>query len=96
MKPGRRLSGLQKQVLGLYRTCLRAAVDKDPAADKVSGPWGFLQAPAAGFVRSEFRRQAAAIDRKDVERIEYFIRLAEKKLESLDGASVSTVQVVRR
>ena len=72
-------SGIQKQVLALYREGLRAA-RLLPATS--SGP-------AAAFIRAEFREKAASVDRMDFQRIEHLLRSARKKLDALRGKDVS-------
>ncbi len=94
----KRLSGLQKDVLALYRRCLRAAISKGDEQAKVS---------AVGFVTQEFRKnvsfarlqpthvsvafhaQATTVKRSDVQRIEYLIRKGVKQLETFSAADVS-------
>ncbi|KAA0147557.1 hypothetical protein FNF27_02403 [Cafeteria roenbergensis] len=82
-----RLSGLQRDVLALYRECLRAARAK-PSAD----------ARQAGheYVRAKFREHAS-IRRADFMRIEFLIRQGRKQLDmfgrpDVDGFAVSTVR----
>ncbi len=69
-------SGIQRQVLALYREGLRAARQM-PAASA---------APAAAFIRAEFREKAASVDRLDFQRVEHLLRAARKKLDSLKGS----------
>ncbi|CDP00907.1 unnamed protein product [Coffea canephora] len=70
---GPRLSGMQKQVLALYRGFLRAAHSKSPEE----------RHKIESFVSSEFRRNAKQIDRKNFQYIEYLLRLGKKQLEQL-------------
>jgi succinate dehydrogenase assembly factor 1 len=72
-----RLSGLQKQVLSLYRDCLRAA-------RKNGGP----KSSAVEFVRSEFHAKAK-VDRLDFQRIEFLLRTGKRKLEDFSAKDVS-------
>ncbi|KAL2349690.1 hypothetical protein BJ546DRAFT_1017424 [Cryomyces antarcticus] len=65
-----RLSGLQRDVLSLYRRCLRA-VRKKPAATRAN----FL-----AFAQREFRDHTA-LDKKDFAAIEYLLRRGERQLE---------------
>jgi succinate dehydrogenase assembly factor 1 len=62
-----RHSGIQKEVLKLYKDCLLAAYKKNKTA--------------VDFVRTQFK-DAKAIDRLDFQRIEYLIRNGKKKLQS--------------
>lgn len=72
-----RLSGLQKQVLSLYRDCLRAA-------RKSGGPSG----SAVAYVQTEFRAKAK-VDRLDFQRIEFLLRTGKRKLEQYTANDVS-------
>ena len=69
-------SGIQLQVLSLYREGLRAARRLPPASSRA----------ALAFIRSEFRDKAASVDRMDFQRVEHLLRAARKKLDSLKGA----------
>ena len=62
-----RRSQIQKQVLSLYKECLRAAEAKNP---------GFKS-----FVRSEFKRNGGEIQRSDTMRIEYMVRQGRRRLD---------------
>lgn len=76
----RRVSGLQRIVLNLYRDALRAA----------SGlPAGASRARALAFTRAEFRRGAAAVDRLDVARIELMCRQARKTIKRASAPNVT-------
>ncbi|OVA14554.1 Complex 1 LYR protein [Macleaya cordata] len=81
-----KLTGLQKQVLGLYRGFLRAARTKGSEERK----------KIESIVSSEFRRHAKSIERKNFIYIEYLLRRGTKQLEQLknpDTLSLSTVPV---
>ena len=78
VRPLRR-SGLQRQVLAVYRDCLVAS-RKLPAAS---------QAAAVAFIRLEFRNGAATVDKLDIQRIEHLIRQAQKKVTSYTSPGVS-------
>ena len=65
-------SELQRQVLALYRQCLRAAAAKPGAA---------------AAVRREFRRHAA-VPRLEVMRIEFLLRQGRRKLLMLQDPHV--------
>jgi len=69
-------SGIQRQVLSLYRDALRAARRLPPAA----------AASAVAFTRAEFRMGAAAVDRLDFQRVEHLLRAARKKIDVLARA----------
>ncbi|OCK96839.1 uncharacterized protein K441DRAFT_551076 [Cenococcum geophilum 1.58] len=65
-----RLSGLQRDVLSLYRHCLRAVRQK-PADTRAN----FRE-----FARSEFKKNAQ-LDKKDFGTIEYMLRRGQRQLE---------------
>ena len=67
-----RLSGVQKQVLALYREALRRCAALPPPS----------RAAALSFTRAEFR-EGLAVDRLDFQRIEHLLRAGKKKLASL-------------
>ena len=68
-----RHSELQRQVLALYRQCLRASSGKPGAADAV---------------RREFRRNAE-IPRLELMRVEFLLRQGRRKLQMLRDPHVS-------
>jgi hypothetical protein len=70
-------SGLQTDVLKLYRMLLRTAKAKDPTS-----PHCFVT-----FVRQEFRKSAATVKRTEIKRIEHLIRqgMKQKKLIEMPG-----------
>lgn len=96
----RKLSGLQKDVLSLYRTILREAVKKDRGAAEKEG-LGYrsltllLNAQDGGtttsYAREEFRRQAGAVKRSDFKGIEYRIRKGHKQVKLLQMPGVKVV-----
>ncbi|KAJ1434995.1 Complex 1 LYR protein [Sesbania bispinosa] len=70
---GQRLSGMQKQVLSLYRGFLRAARSKsDEERRKIES-----------IVSQEFRRNSKQVDRKNFLYIEYLLRRGNKQLDQL-------------
>ena len=88
-----RLSGLQKEVLSLYKTCLRASVLKDkalnipirlgktkPSSDSSSMVY---------YVQSRFRNDAATIKRSNFQLIEHSLRLGKRQLSNLNKPNVS-------
>ncbi|KAL8159733.1 hypothetical protein V2J09_001270, partial [Rumex salicifolius] len=68
-----RLSGMQKQVLSLYRGFLRAA--------RLKSTEERLQIES--IVHAEFRRNAKEVERKNFLYIEYLLRLGKKQLDQL-------------
>ncbi|KAG9578864.1 hypothetical protein KCU77_g8032, partial [Aureobasidium melanogenum] len=75
-----RLSGLQREVLSLYRKCLRET-RKKPADVRPN----FLQ-----FTRSEFR-QHQNYDKKDFGAIEYMLRKGQRQLEIYSSPGIRNV-----
>merc|ERR1712216_235211 len=77
------MSGLQLQVLALYRECLRVARTKAPA----------LQADIKRIAGQEFREHKG-VARTDIERIEYLLRRGAKQLDRIRPANVQGVSRV--
>jgi len=69
-----RHSGLQKQVLSLYRKCLRAARTKAPEQRVLF----------VNLIRDRFREHVK-VPRADVIRIEYLLRKGNKQLDNLQA-----------
>ena len=78
-----RRSGLQREILALYREFLRVAKAVGGDSAGVQG----LQ----NRIRQEFRREAQALSPKEHERIEYRVRTARKKLKVLKSPGFSGV-----
>ncbi|KAL0019605.1 hypothetical protein WJX79_010971 [Trebouxia sp. C0005] len=77
-----RLSGLQRQVLSLYRTVLRTARGKGLQAD-----------PIARFARTEFERHRQ-VDKKNYQLIEHLMRKAKRQLAMVQQKEVTGVKVL--
>jgi succinate dehydrogenase assembly factor 1 len=75
-----RLSGLQKDVLSLYRRCLRAARLK-PIANRPN---------FESFTRREFTRNIA-LDKKDFSAIEFLLRKGQKQLEVYEAPNIRNI-----
>lgn len=75
MASGVKRSGIQKQVLSLYKECLRAAEAKSPQFKSV--------------VRSEFYKNGKSIQRSDTMRIEYMVRQGRRRLDMMKDPHVS-------
>ena len=92
----RRLSGLQKDVLALYRSLLRQASVIDRQRQAETRP-SFLQLIAddsetsTRHARDKFRKEAMSVRRSDFKTIEYSIRKGEKQLKLLKLPGVSLV-----
>lgn len=81
-----RLSGMQKQVLALYRGFLRAARSKPPEE----------RSRIESLVSGEFRRNTSQVDRKNFLCIEYLLRRGKKQLDQLkspDTVGLSSLNV---
>jgi hypothetical protein len=104
----RRLSGLQVQVLRVYRECLRAAARQPTAAAAAAmrahvraefrrqvrrgGPAAPASAGRSAWPLPRARPQAAAVGRGDVQRIEHLLRKARRQLELASKAAVAVVE----
>lgn len=94
-----RHSGLQRDVLALYRKILRVAAEKDRSALGAASNADknfFVTArcdenSSTAYACREFRRQATQVKRNDFKRIEYMIRKGEKHLKLLNMPGVKTV-----
>lgn len=78
----KKLSGLQKEVLKLYRTCLRGCYKKP-----IENQENFLQ-----YVRLEFRKNRKTIARKDYSTIEYLIRNGHRKFEMFNQDEIKDMR----
>ena len=76
-----RLSGLQRQVLSLYRECRRAAARAAGGAAS--------RAALRARVRRDFRERGARVDRLDIMRIEFLMRQARKQIEAAASPGVA-------
>ena len=87
-------SGLQKQVLGLYRNLLRTSHAKRPSAQQTF-PESLADPSSTVFaVKHKFRTKADSVSRRDVDRIEYYIRQGEKYIKTLDMNGVTGMRSV--
>ena len=94
--PVRKLSGLQKDVLSLYRSLLRVAVQKDRASSASSTSPGqhiplttlLAETTTTSHARAEFRRQCAEVKRSDFRTIEYLLRKGRKHVKLLQMPGV--------
>ena len=75
-----RLSGLQRDVLSLYRRCLRAARTK-PASTRPN---------FEAFARREFGRNVG-VDKKDFGAIEFLLRKGQKQLEVYEAPGITNI-----
>lgn len=98
MAPAARLSGLQKDVLALYRSILREAIRKDrkqlPAVDNhlpLNQLFSSSSNSSTSFARGKFREEASLVKRSDFKTIEYKIRKGQKQLNLLKMPGVNLV-----
>ncbi|KAL3800648.1 hypothetical protein HJC23_006110 [Cyclotella cryptica] len=102
MSPAARLSGLQKEVLQLYRQILREAIKKDRKSSSLSlattNPQQTLSVnqllskrSSTSYARNEFRKQSSLVRRSDFKTIEYKIRKGRKQLQLLKMPGVDLV-----
>ncbi|KAG8624157.1 hypothetical protein KVT40_009133 [Elsinoe batatas] len=75
-----RLSGLQRDVLSLYRNCLRAIRHKPEETQP-----NFL-----AFVRDEFREHLS-LNKKDFGTIEFLLRKGQRQLEMYQSPGIKNV-----
>ncbi|KAK3950389.1 hypothetical protein QBC32DRAFT_376330 [Pseudoneurospora amorphoporcata] len=80
-----RLSGLQKEVLGLYRKCLRECRKKPEAT----------RAHFKAFARTEFEKNIK-VDKRDFSAIEFLLRKGSRQLEVPSVARRAAEQVFRK
>ncbi|KAL3641494.1 hypothetical protein CASFOL_016462 [Castilleja foliolosa] len=83
----KQLSGMQKQVLALYRDFLRAARIKSPEE----------RHRIESIVSTEFRNNSKQVDRKNFLLIEHLLRRGKKQLDQLkspDTVGLSSLNVV--
>jgi hypothetical protein len=82
-------SGLQKQVLSLYRKLLRNAYAKDCKNEINSIAKAFSDVNSSTFaLREKFRKKATSVSKRDIERIEHNIRVGEKYVKQLNMKGV--------
>ncbi|KAJ2083912.1 hypothetical protein H4R24_000442 [Coemansia sp. RSA 988] len=82
--PTRRLSGLQKDVLRLYRDCLRAIRNKPEAS----------RPRFHAFARREFDKNISAVSRTDVGAIEHLLRVGRRRLEQYMSPNIHDISSV--
>ncbi|KAL9235623.1 hypothetical protein vseg_010368 [Gypsophila vaccaria] len=80
-----KLSGLQKQVLSVYREFLRAARSKSPEDRR----------QMELIVSEEFHRNAQQVDRKSFIYIEYLLRRAKKQLDQLKSSDTLSLSLMK-
>ncbi|KAF6147330.1 hypothetical protein GIB67_025889 [Kingdonia uniflora] len=80
----KKLTGLQKQILGLYRGFLRVARTKAPEERR----------KMESIVSTEFRHNAKAVDKKSFLYIEYLLRRGTKQLDQLKSPDVSSLSSI--
>lgn len=103
MSSAARHSGLQKEVLALYRVALRAARAKPPGqrestAEYIRSEFRFqvrarARRPTAAAARHAAPPQARDVARSDIQRIEYLIRKGKKQLKLLSSEQAGSVVV---
>ncbi|KAI9503700.1 hypothetical protein GGI25_002712 [Coemansia spiralis] len=80
----RRLSGLQKDVLRLYRDCLRAIKTKPEET----------QHRFRAFARQEFEKNIVSVKRTDVRAIEYMLRVGRRRMEQYMSPNVRDISFI--
>ncbi|CAK9074716.1 Succinate dehydrogenase assembly factor 1A, partial [Durusdinium trenchii] len=74
-----RHSGLQKEVISLYRRALRVALEKDGGKSRIN----------YDAVRKEFREDASSVKRSDFRTIEFMLRQGSRKVDVCAEKDVS-------
>lgn len=98
MAPGH--SGLQKEVLGLYRRYERHYISSESLLNILSSALRMVQSkppPARPkfrlFVRYTFKTQVASVSPRDVAAIEHLIRKGKRQLETYEDPKVRDIWV---
>ena len=93
-------SGLQKQVLGLYRTLLRTShnVSKRGDDNTITNTNTFRESifdetSTVYAVKNKFRKKATSLNKRDLDRIEYNIRQGEKYVKTLEMNGVKGMRI---
>ncbi|KAI0168759.1 complex 1 protein-domain-containing protein [Pestalotiopsis sp. NC0098] len=76
-----RLSGLQKEVLGLYRQCLRESRKKPQQS----------RPHFESFARSEFNKNIR-VDKRDFAAIEFLLRKGKRQLELYSAPGIKDIR----
>ena len=103
-KKTKQLSGLQKQVLGLYRTLLRTSHNVSKRGDdntitntntntNTFRESIFDETSTVYAVKNKFRKKATSLNKRDVDRIEYNIRQGEKYVKTLEMNGVKGMRI---
>ncbi|CAL4940860.1 unnamed protein product [Urochloa decumbens] len=79
------LSGIQKQVLALYRGFLRSARQKAPEE----------RCRIESVVSAEFRDNARNVDRRNFVYIEYLLRRGKRQLEQLKNPDITGLATLK-
>ena len=94
MLAGKKLSGLQKEVLSLYRTILREAAKKDSSSQHQTKNLAMLwkdPSSSSAYARSEFRKQTQTVKKNDFRTIEFKIRHGYKQIKLLQMPGVKVI-----
>ena len=88
----KKLSGLQKEVLSLYRTILREAAKKDEShpQQRLISLWKD-PSTSSSYARAEFRKQTKTVKKNDFRTIEFKIRHGYKQIKLLQMPGVKVV-----
>lgn len=97
-----KLSGLQREVLALYRSILRESIRKDrkkvvvpmqPSHHRpVNALLYFSSNTTTSYAREQFRKESSTVRRADFKTIEYMIRKGRKQLQLLKMPGVDVVR----
>eukprot|EP01032_Pedospumella_encystans_P014083 gene14083-16193_t len=90
-----RLSGLQTDVLVLYRALLKSAMAKSAQKGSDKAVRG-TQSDLYQFVRQQFREKAMSIPKNDFRTLEHLLRYGHKQKKLLDMPGFTGASVVRK
>lgn len=90
-----KLSGLQREVLDLYRSILRESIRKDrkvvPMHRLVHELLFSSSITTTSYAKEQFRKESKSVRRADFKTIEYMIRKGKKQLQLLKMPGVYVV-----
>lgn len=96
-KADKPLSGLQKEVISLYRRLLRVSHKKDLTTAECKDSSFIIalnkSSTSSHAMKEKFRKQAAAVSRRDHARIEHHIRQGEKYIKMMQMGGVKGIRV---
>ncbi|EFA84815.1 hypothetical protein PPL_01808 [Heterostelium album PN500] len=92
-----RYSGVQKQVLSLYRNFIRQSLKNDrlnSGSSSSSSGSGEQSYPMTSYIQSQFRTKAKSISRRDISKIEMMLLKGQRQLKLIKSQGMSGFSVV--